>query len=107
MATQKIRVGYIDADGASANQAILFDGTNVVWSNVATSGGGGSGGGFYQGNNGDVGSTNFGDIFRTHTNTLTGNVIIPSSNNSIAAGPLIIADGASLTIQSNARVAIV
>lgn len=104
MATQKIKVGYIDTGNASANQAIVFDGTNVVWSNVAAEG---AGGGFYQGNNGDLGTSNFGDIFRTHTNTLTGNVTIPTSNNSIAAGPLIIANGASLTIQDGARVAIV
>ena len=103
MATQKIKVGYIDADGASANQAIVFDGTNVVWSNVASE----TTGGFYQGNNGNLGAGNFGDIFRTHTNTLTGAVVIPSSNNSIAAGPLTIANGASLTIQAGARVAIV
>lgn len=103
MATQKIKVGYIDADGASANQAIVFDGTNVVWSNVASE----TTGGFYQGNNGNLGAGNFGDIFRTHTNTLTGTVVIPSSNNSIAAGPLTIANGASLTIQAGARVAIV
>lgn len=105
MSTQKIKVGYIDTGGASANQAIVFDGTNVVWSNVAAEGGGG--GGHFQGNNGDVAPANFGDIFRTHTNTLTGNVTIPSSNNSIAAGPLTIANGASLIIQNGARVAIV
>lgn len=103
MATQKIKVGYIDTGGASANQAIVFDGTNAVWSNVASQ----TTGGFYQGNNGNLGAGNFGDIFRTHTNTLTGTVVIPSSNNSIAAGPLTIANGASLTIQAGARVAIV
>lgn len=102
MATQKIKIGYIDAGAAAANQAIVFDGTSVVWSNVASE----ATGGYYQGNNGNLGS-NFGDIFRTHTNTLTGTVVIPSSNNSIAAGPLTIANGASLTIQAGARVAIV
>ena len=67
----------------------------------------GAGGGHFQGNNGDVAPQNFGDIFRTHTNTLTGNVTIPSSNNSIAAGPLIIANGGSLIIETGARVSIV
>lgn len=105
MATQKIKVGYIDTGDASANQAIVFDGTNVVWSNVAAEGG--ASGGFYQGNNGDVGPTNFGDIFRTHTNTLTSNVTIPSGNNSIAAGPITISTGSSLTIEDGARVSIV
>lgn len=105
MTTQKIKVGYIDTGGALANQAIVFDGTTAVWSNVASAPG--TTGGFYQGNNGDLGAGNFGDIFRTHTNTLTGTVVIPSSNNSIAAGPLTIANGASLTIQNGARVAIV
>lgn len=120
MTTQKIKVGYIDSGSANVNQAIVFDGTNVVWSNVASdtssvydtanaafNKANTAGAGFYQGNNGDLGVSNFGDIFRTHTNTLTGNVVIPSSNNSIAAGPLNIANGASLTIQAGARVAIV
>lgn len=120
MATQKIKVGYIDSGTANVNQAIVFDGANVVWSNVTTdtsavydtanaafNKANTAGGGFYQGNNGNLGTSNFGDIFRTHTNTLTGNVTIPSSNNSIAAGPLSIANGASLTIQDGARVAIV
>lgn len=92
--------GQIYTDTATGSQYV-YVGAYGYWSSYN------SGGGYFQGNNGNVGPSNFGDIFRTHTNTLTGIVVIPSSNNSIAAGPLIIADGASLTIQSNARVAIV
>jgi hypothetical protein len=33
MTTQKIKVGYIDPITASANQIIIFDGTNVLWAN--------------------------------------------------------------------------
>jgi hypothetical protein len=40
MSTQKIKVGYIDPITASANQAIVFDGSNVLWANI--SGGGSS-----------------------------------------------------------------
>jgi hypothetical protein len=69
---------------------------------------GGSSGGYYQGNNGDVGSASgLGDIFRVHTNILNANVTIFSGNNALAAGPITVNVGRTLTIQSNARVAIV
>ena len=65
-------------------------------------------GGYYQGNNGDIGlPAALGDIFRVHTNTLTQNVTIYSSNNAIAAGPLYVSTGKTLTIQTGARVVIV
>jgi hypothetical protein len=69
---------------------------------------GGSSGGYYQGNNGAVGSASgLGDIFRVHTNILNANVTIFSGNNALAAGPITVNVGRTLTIQSNARVAIV
>ncbi len=68
----------------------------------------GSGGGYFNGNNGEVGSaTGLGDIFRVHTNTLTANTTIYSGNNALAAGPITVAVNRTLTIQANARVAIV
>ena len=65
------------------------------------------GGGYFTGNRGDITPENYGDIFRVHSNTFTGNVTIASGNNSIAAGPINIATGAKLTIQDGARVSIV
>ena len=71
--------------------------------NTAGSGGGGS----YQGNNGAVNPSAYGDIFRVHSNTLSGNVYISSGNNSLAAGPITISTGYILQINVGARVAIV
>ena len=64
-------------------------------------GGGGGGGGFFQGDRGNQGSlaTEGGDIFRTHKDTLSANTTIPANANSIAAGPLTIADGVTLTVE--------
>jgi len=68
---------------------------------------GGGGGGSYKGNNGDVNPSGFGDIFRVHTNTLSANVYVSTGNNSLAAGPITIATGYILQINTGARVAIV
>ena len=72
-------------------------------SNTTSSGGGG----YYNGNNGEKGASNYGDIFRVHSNTLTTNVTIYTGNNAIAAGPLYVALGQTLTIQCSARSVIV
>lgn len=64
-------------------------------------------GGYFIGNRGDITPENFGDIFRVHSNTLTGNVTVYSGNNSIAAGPVTIGTGGKLTIQDGARVSII
>lgn len=65
-------------------------------------------GGYYAGNNGEVGdSVRLGDIFRLHTNTVTRNVSVSSGNNAIAAGPISIASGYVLTVNTGARVSIV
>ncbi len=67
----------------------------------------GTGGGYYQGNDGDTGSENYGDIFRSHSNTLSANVTILSGNNSLAAGPVTVQAGQTIIIQTGARVVIV
>lgn len=82
-----------------ANGTAAFNHANAAYDKANSS----ISGGFYQGNNGDIGS-GFGDIFRVHTNTLTENVTIHTGNNAIAAGPLTIATGRTLTIQSGSRV---
>jgi hypothetical protein len=64
--------------------------------------------GYYAGNNGDKGNAaGLGDIFRVHSNTLTQNVTIYSGNNALAAGPITVASGRTLAIQTGARLAIV
>ena len=64
----------------------------------------GNGGKFY-GENGTVG-TGAGDIFRSHENTLNSNVTIPSGENAIAAGPLTVASGITLTVSSGGNLVI-
>jgi hypothetical protein len=68
---------------------------------------GGGGGAYFSGNNGDTGeATGLGDIFRVHSNTLTQNVTIYSGNNALAAGPVTVASGKAITIQTGARMVI-
>lgn len=121
----KIRLGYGESDVADQETwpysfdvsgnvnvatSLVVSGMNVVPTvvaafNKANTAGGGS---YFQGNNGDVGSaTGLGDIFRVHTNILTANVTIYSGNNALAAGPITVQNGKSLTIQNNARVVII
>lgn len=59
--------------------------------------------GFFQGENGNTGNTTSGkgDIFRTHESTLNTNVTIASGDNSLAAGPLTVASGVTLTVSGN------
>lgn len=70
---------------------------------------GGTSAGYFVGNNGDTGdlTDGLGDIFRVHSNTLTQNVTIISGTNATAGGPLTIANGVTLIIQTGARAAIV
>lgn len=74
---------------------------------ISTSSTATGGGGYYAGNNGDKNPSNFGDIFRMHSNTLSQNVTIYSGNNAIAAGPITVSGAATtLTIQTGARLVI-
>lgn len=93
--------------GTIANTAAAFLHANSAYAKANTASGG-AGAAYYSGNNGDVGvASGLGDIFRVHTNTLNANVTIYSGNNALAAGPITVASGKTLTIQSNARVSIV
>ena len=59
--------------------------------------------GYFQGENGNTGNTTSGkgDIFRTHESTLNTSVTIASGDNSLAAGPLTVASGVTLTVSGN------
>jgi hypothetical protein len=64
--------------------------------------------GYYKGNLGTIGvANNIGNIYRLNSNTLTANVTILAGENTYAVGPISVANGATLTIQSGARVVIV
>jgi len=65
------------------------------------------GAGYFQGDNGTTGDLTNGlkDIIRTHENQLDTNVTIASNTNGLAAGPLTIATGVTLTINGNLVIA--
>lgn len=86
---------------------IAIAGDAIAETITISSTGGTGGGGYYDGNRGSQNPGNYGDIFRIHSNTLSTNVTIYSGNNAICAGPLTIATGQTLTIQTGARSAIV
>ena len=84
-----------------ANGAFFLN-ANGSWSVVS------SGGGYYKGNAGAVGDpTNIQNLFRINANTMTANVTIAAGENAQVTGPLTIANGAVLTIDSGGRVAII
>jgi hypothetical protein len=90
----------ITITGDAINDTIRIDAT--------VSGGSTNSGGYYQGNRGEVSPSNYGDIFRIHSNTLTQNVTILSGNNAIAVGPInITGNNTTLTIQTGSRVVII
>jgi len=63
------------------------------------------GGGRYKGERGTLGpAAAAGDIFRVHEQTLNNNVTIDTTENALAAGPLTIADGVTLTVNGNLAV---
>lgn len=83
---------------------LSFNTANAAFDKANT----GGGSAFYSGNNGDVGdATGLGDIFRVHTKTVSQNVTIYSGNNALCVGPIVIAPGKTLVVQSDARVSVV
>ena len=70
---------------------------------------GSAGGGLFKGENGTSGntSTGAGDIFRVHEQTLNTNVTIASTENALAAGPLTVDSGVTLTVTTGGNLAIV
>jgi hypothetical protein len=89
---------------SSNSRTWIFNSSANVWLASTSTGAGG----YYVGNNGEVGaSQGLGDIFRLHSNTLSFNVSVSAGNNAIAAGPIIVTPGYTLTINTGARVAIV
>ena len=67
-----------------------------------------SGGGYYKGNAGAVGDpNNTQNLFRINANTLTANVTISPGENAQVTGPVTIANGVVLTIDSGGRAVII
>lgn len=64
-----------------------------------------SGGGTFKGENGEV-NIGGGDIFRVHQQQLDTNVTIDADENALAAGPLTVATGITLTVTSGGNLVI-
>ena len=82
--------------GAALNDVLEV--TVFTAEDLATSGGGGR----YKGDRGTVGSASGSrDIFRVHEQQLDTDTTIDATENAIAAGPLTIASGVTLTVSGN------
>jgi hypothetical protein len=102
----------VPATGGTFSGNVTFSNDVTVSGNTTFSGtvtGIQSGAGYFQGENGITGDTTngLGDIFRSHEQTLNTNVTIAGTSNSLAAGPLTVASGVTLTVASGGSLAIV
>ena len=87
-----------DVDKAvSGDKLVIFDTSASTLKRVSASG---LGGGKFLGE----GSGGAGDIIRVHENELNTSVSIDANNNGLAAGPLTIASGVTLTINGELSV---
>ena len=82
---------------AGGDSLIIFDTSATTLKRVSASG---LGGGKFLGE----GSGGAGDIIRVHENELNTSVAIDANNNGLAAGPLTIASGVTLTINGELSV---
>lgn len=66
------------------------------------------GAGYFQGENGATGDTTNGkgDIFRVHEQTLNTNTTIAATDNALCAGPLTVATGVTLTVNTGGNLVI-
>lgn len=82
---------------ASGDTLIIFDNSASQFKRVSASG---LGGGSFLGET----SGGLGDIIRVHEEQLDTSVTIAANTNGLAAGPLIIGSGATLTVSGNLSV---
>jgi hypothetical protein len=78
---------------------VVFQGKALVTSSS------GGGGGTFKGENGEI-NAGGGDIFRVHQQQLDTNTTIDADENALAAGPLTIATGVTLTVTSGGNLVI-
>ena len=81
---------------------VVFQGKGVGTTGSSSSGGGG----VFKGDNGTVNGGKEGDIFRVHQQQLDTDTTIDADENALAAGPLTLATGVTLTITSGGSVVI-
>ena len=82
---------------------VVFQGKAIGTTGSSSSGGGG---GVFKGDNGTVNAGKEGDIFRVHQQQLDTNTTIDADENALAAGPLTIATGITLTVTSGGNLVI-
>lgn len=106
--TGNATIKAIIANGSigSAGQVLTSNTTGIYWSTPSTSGGGST---YMKGGPSTVGSlaTEGLNIFRVNANSLNYDTTISTGENAQATGPITVAPGITLTIQSGARVSIV
>jgi hypothetical protein len=78
---------------------VVFQGKALVTSST------GGGGGTFKGENGEI-NAGGGDIFRVHQKQLDTNTTIDADENALAAGPLTVATGVTLTVTSGGNLVI-
>jgi hypothetical protein len=100
--------GGIHANGSlgTNGQVLTSNGTTAYWS---TASGGGEGGVYLKGGNTTIGTLadEGQNLFRVNANTLNNNTTFVNGENAQATGPISVASGVTLTIQTGARVSIV
>ena len=102
--SRSIGADVIVAEDLAANSVTVSEILNgaVTLDKIATSARDDLGAGYIQGETtGGNSSYGKGHIFRVHEPTLNTNVTIASTDNALAAGPLAVADGVTLTVSGN------
>ena len=84
---------------ASDDFYVVFQGKALVTSDT------GGGGGTFKGENGEI-NAGGGDIFRVHQQQLDTDTTIDADENALAAGPLTVATGVTLTVTSGGNLVI-
>jgi len=111
-ATTELRIPVgttAERPSAPAQGDIRRNTTTSSWEGYDGSGWGNLGGaGLFKGENGTTGDSvlGAGDIFRVHEQELNTDVTIGASENAIAAGPLTVASGVTLTVTSGGNLVI-
>lgn len=94
----------VHANGSfgTSGQVLTTNGTVAYWASA-------SGGGYYKGGSAAVGTLAAGgqNLFRVNANTLNFNTTIVAGENASATGPITVASGITLTVESGGRVSIV
>ena len=100
LSTLSVTTIIASGSNGTANQVLTSNGTASYWANS-------SGAAYFKGNYGPIGSaTDANNLMRINGNTQTNNITISTGENALMVGPITIAAGNTLTIDTGARVVI-